>query len=122
MTKSTAQLDVAFAADASEIRSADWGGMTCAHITMEAGTDFTPLLEGLENDHCQVPHWGYVIDGRVRVTYEDGTEEVVEGGQLYYWPPGHTARFDEDTEYVEFSPQEGMHDVLDHVKKKMAAA
>ena len=40
-----------------------WGGMTVDMNAAPAGTDFTPLLEGLENDHCQVPHWGYVIEG-----------------------------------------------------------
>jgi len=122
MRESTDALPLTLDAGTAQIRSADWGEMTCAHMTMEQGVDFTPLLEGLQDDHCQVPHWGYVIKGRVHVTYTDGTEETVEGGQLYYWPPGHTVRFEEDTEYVEFSPQTGMQGVVEHVQAKLAAA
>ncbi len=38
---------------------------------------------------------------------------------MYYWPPGHTVRFEEDTEYVEFSPKHQMDEVLAHVERKM---
>ena len=39
-----------------------------------------PLLEGLEGDLCQCPHWGYLIEGRIRVSYQDGTQETVSAG------------------------------------------
>ncbi len=37
-----------------------WGGMTVAINEPMAGTDFTPILKGLKDDLCQVPHWGYL--------------------------------------------------------------
>jgi len=40
-----------------------WGGLSVDVNNAPKGTDFTPLLEGLENDHCQVLHWGYVVKG-----------------------------------------------------------
>lgn len=62
----------------ANIRSANWGEMTSAFNRMGEGVDFTPLLEGLPDDHCQCPHWGYVLKGRIRVSYTDGTGETVE--------------------------------------------
>ncbi len=52
----------------------------------------------------------------------DGTEEVTEGGNLYYWPAGHTAVVEEDVEFLEFSPKNEMKKVLQHVKQKLQAA
>jgi hypothetical protein len=43
------------------------------YFSLGAGTDITPLLEGLEGDLCQAPHWGYLIAGEVVVTYADGS-------------------------------------------------
>ena len=42
-------------------------------FSLGAGTDIAPLLEGLADDACQAPHWGYMISGAVDVTYTDGT-------------------------------------------------
>jgi ethanolamine utilization protein EutQ (cupin superfamily) len=103
------------------IRASDWGGMNAALMSFPAGTDFCPLLEGLKNDHCQCPHWGYLVEGRIRVTYEDGTTETVEAGEIYYWPPGHTILIEETTLQAEFSPAREMEAVLDHVVGRMAA-
>lgn len=89
------------------------------HFTLTAGTDLTALLEGLENDMCQSPHWGYILDGTLRVTYADGTEEVDETGDLFYWPPGHTLRAEADSDFVLFSPQHEHGEVIEHVKNKL---
>jgi len=122
MKETKEQLPVAMDAGPATIRSADWGEMTSAFMQMGEGVDFTPLLEGLPDDHCQCPHWGYVLKGSIHVSYTDGTEETVEAGQMYYWPPGHTVRFEEDTAYVEFSPRQEMSEVLAHVEQKMASS
>ena len=74
----------------------DWGNINVARIRFPAGADATPLLEGLPNNLCQCPHWGMVIKGSIHVTYTDGAEETVNAGEVYYWPPGHTVRVDED--------------------------
>ena len=93
--------------------------LAAEHMQFAAGTDITPLLEGLPNDHCQVPHWGYVIDGEITIGYEDGSEEVDRGGDVVYWPPGHTARAEQDTEVILFSPGQDHRDVFDHMAAKM---
>ena len=97
-----------------------WGGMTVDLNNAPAGTDFTPLLQGLENDHCQVPHWGYVVQGAIKIIYEDGNSEVFREGEAFYMKPGHTAQVLEDVKLVSFSPEEGMHDLGDHLEEKVA--
>ncbi len=97
-----------------------WGGMTVDLNNAPAGTDFTPLLVGLENDHCQVPHWGYVVDGAIQIEYEDGSSEVFREGEAFYMKPGHTAQVLEDLKLVSFSPEDGMHDLAAHLDKKVA--
>ncbi len=98
-----------------------WGGLTVDVNNAPKGTDFTPLLEGLENDHCQVPHWGYVVKGSVLIQYEDGTSETFKEGEAFYMKPGHTAKVLEDLQLVSFSPEDGMHELSDHLEKKVAA-
>jgi hypothetical protein len=88
-------------------------------FTLSAGVDTTPLFQGLEGDLCQCPHWGYVLEGRLTVRYTDEPEETDVAGDLFYWPPGHTVRADEDSEIVLFSPQEEHTAVIDHMRAKM---
>ena len=93
--------------------------MGAEYFSLAAGTDMAPLLEGLEGDLCQSPHWGYVIEGGLTVTFKDGAEEKTHAGDLFYWPPGHTIRADKDTDFVLFSPQREHTEVIDHVNKKL---
>ncbi len=97
-----------------------YGKISGEYFSLGAGTDIAPLLQGLECDLCQSPHWGYLLQGEVTVTYADGTEEAVHGGDLFYWPPGHTVRVGEAAEVVLFSPQDEHSKVIDHMLNKMA--
>lgn len=96
-----------------------YGAIGAEYFTLAAGTDVTPLLEGLENNLCQSPHWGYVIEGGLTVTFGDGAEEKTNAGDLFYWPPGHTVRADIDSDFVLFSPQHEHTEVINHIKKKV---
>ncbi len=96
------------------------GRIGAEYFSLGAGTDLAPLLEGLEEDACHAPHWGYVIEGDVMVTYVDGDSERCLGGDLFYWPPGHSVRVSEDAELVLFSPQESHGAVMDHIGSKLA--
>ena len=89
------------------------------YFSLGAGADIAPLLKGLEGDLCQSPHWGYLLQGELTVTYADNSEEVIKGGDLFYWPPGHTVRVSEDAEIILFSPQEEHGKVIDHLREKM---
>lgn len=79
---------------------------SAASISHSARADITPLIKGLEGDLCQAPHWGYVLEGKLTVTYGDGAEEVIRGGDLFHRPLGHTVRVGEDAEVILFSPQD----------------
>ena len=122
MKRKTHDLPIAHEALGEMVRGEDWGGTTSAYMEYPAGLDFTPLLAGLEHDLCQCPHWGYLIEGRIRVDYHDGTEETIEAGDLYYWPSGHTIVVEEAVRMVEFSPHDQMSQVLGHVVGKLGAA
>lgn len=97
-----------------------YGGMAIAYNEIPGGSDVTPLLEGLKNNSCHCPHWGYILQGAMRVKYDDGAEEVLNAGDVYYLPPGHTAIIEEDLKIVEFSPEKEFGEVMEHVGKKMA--
>lgn len=96
-----------------------YGELSGEYFTLAAGTDITPLLAGLEDDHCQCPHWGYVLEGALTVSYSDGSEEADRAGDLFYWPPGHTVRADDDSEIVMFSPQDEHAEVIEHMLTKI---
>ncbi|PLW84429.1 hypothetical protein CWI75_00370 [Kineobactrum sediminis] len=95
-----------------------YGKMGAEYFSFGAGTDITELLHGLENDSCQSPHWGYVVEGSITALYTDGRKETSETGDLFYWPPGHSVRAEEDTDIVMFSPQKEHGAVIDHIRKK----
>src|SRR4030095_7868113 len=97
-----------------------YGGMTVAFNEIPAGTDFSPLLQGLKNNSCHCPHWGYVVDGELLVKYDNGTEETLTSGDVFYLPPGHTAIVKKDLKFLDFSPEKELSEVMSHIAKKMA--
>lgn len=100
--------------------AAGFGMMSGEYFSLGAGTDIAPLLQGLKGDMCQSPHWGYVIQGELTVSYADGTDEVIRGGDLFYWPPGHSVKVGADAEVILFSPQHEHGEVIDHMLHKLA--
>ena len=98
-----------------------YGTISGEYFSLGAGTDIAPLLQGLKGDLCQSPHWGYVLQGEITVTYADGAHEVISGGDLFYWPPGHTVKVAQDAEVILFSPRHEHGEVIDHMRKKMGA-
>jgi hypothetical protein len=97
------------------------GALGAEHFTIGAGTDLAPLLKGLDGDACASAHWGYVITGRVVVDYSDGASETCDEGDVFYWPPGHSVRTEQDTQMVLFSPQADHTPVIDHIRDQLAA-
>ena len=113
-------LPIVFEVPDAEIRSTDVGGMTVSFYRLPAG-DLRPILEGLPDDACPCPHWGYVVSGRLRL--HTGTEtRDVEAGQGYYVGPGHTAETIEPTEVFEVSPTPQSLEVWEHFKAKLLQA
>ena len=96
-----------------------YGKISGEYFSLAAGTDISPLLKGLDGDLCQSPHWGYIMEGKLSVTFADGHLEAAEASEIFYWPPGHTVKADEDTEMVLFSPQHEHSHVINHILEKL---
>lgn len=128
MHEKTGELPMLIESEAATVRqmpgfgaATEYGELGAEYMEFAAGTDVTPLLEGLPGDLCASPHWGYMIEGSVVLTYDDGSEEPTAGGELFYWRPNHTLRAEEDTKLVLFSPAHEHVEVLEHAKANMGA-
>jgi len=85
---------------------AEWDGYAMAFETVPKG--FPPggdaAWEGLPEDLCQCPHWGYLLKGKALLRLADGRELEINEGDLYYCPPGHKLYAIEAFENLEFNP------------------
>ena len=100
----------------------NFGPYTVGFETYTADADLAPLFAGLPNDHCQCPHMGYVVRGKLKFTFEDGREEIYEAGDAYYAPPGHLPYLYGGSEVVEFSPSTELQKTLEVVERNLAAS
>jgi hypothetical protein len=89
------------------------------YFTLAAGIDTTPLFQGLHDNVCQCPHWGFVLRGQLTTTDASGSKETVAANDLFYWPPGHNVKVDADAEIVMFSPQHEHSHVINHMIEKV---
>jgi hypothetical protein len=96
------------------------GGYTVGFETYTEDADMAPLFKGLPDDRCQSPHWGYVIKGRVAYNV-GGRDEVIDAGEAYYVPPGHTPKIFAGTELIEFSPTDELSRTIEQVTKNLEA-
>ncbi len=85
-------------------RYMEWGDFDVGWEGWQAGRDSTQAFKALPGGSCQVPHWGYLIKGRMRIKYGD-LEEVINAGEAFYMEPGHIPITEEDCELVTFSPK-----------------
>lgn len=91
------------------------GKISGEYFSLSAGVDTTPLFMGLEGNLCQCPHWGFLLSGQLTTTDSKGIEEIVNGKDLFYWPPGHNVKVNADAEIVMFSPQHEHTHVINHM-------
>jgi len=101
-------------------RSSDLDGYTVNFVSILEGHDLAPMLKVLPGEHCSCPHWGYVLNGRLTITYPDRTE-TFDAGDAFYMPPGHTPAADSGTEFVMFSPADQLAATDAAIKAGMAA-
>ncbi len=99
-----------------------YGTMSGEHFSLSAGLDISPLLRGLEDDLSRSPHWGYVVEGRLTISYADRTQEVTSARDSFCWPPGHTIRVEENADLILLSPRNEHTCVMEHVVSKMGGA
>ena len=98
----------------------DVDGYTVNLVKFNQDIDSTPFLKGLPGDKCQSPHWGYVLSGKVTFGFDDH-DEVIEPGEAFYVPPGHTQRAEAGTEYLQFSPAEELRRVDEVMTRNLQA-
>ena len=85
--------------------SAEWDGYLVDFAKLKEQGDMSPLLEGLPDNMCHSPHWGYLFKGKMVMKYKD-REETINAGDAFYMEPGHVPTFiEEGTEYLMFSPK-----------------
>ena len=104
-----------------EDRSEDLDGYTAGFTSFKADMDPAPFFQGLPDDRCQCPHWGYVIKGKITFRFAD-REETYETGDAYYVPPGHTPLVYDGNEIVEFSPTAELAKKMEVLNRNMAAS
>jgi glyoxylate utilization-related uncharacterized protein len=92
------------------------GGYTVGFETFTEDVDMTDRLKGLPDDRCQSQHWGYVVKGKLTYKMAD-RDEVIEGGEAFYVPAGHTLITDAGTEVVFFSPTREWHETVEKIGK-----
>lgn len=66
------------------------GGMTVGRATYEPGWKWSEHVGAPKGEEsCRVEHVGLVLSGRAVAKMDDGTERVMEPGDLFHVPPGH---------------------------------
>jgi uncharacterized cupin superfamily protein len=102
-------------------RGGDLDDITVDFVTIRQGHSLASLLRGLPGDSCQCPHWGYLLAGKITVTYADG-EETYQAGDAFYMLPGHVPAAEAGTEFVQFSPREQLAETLAAMRANAARA
>jgi hypothetical protein len=100
-------------------RMGQLGPYTVNFESMPADFGGPDFFRGLPDDACQCEHWGYVIKGRLAVTYTDGSEEIINAGEAYYLRPGHVGKALEETQTVEFSPTAEWQRTMEQIGKNI---
>lgn len=96
------------------------GGYSVCFESHTADGDLADLFRGLPGDRCQLPRWGYVIEGKVAFRLPHG-EETYVAGDAYYVPPGHTPVHYAGAEIVEFSPTDALAQTIPVVLENLGA-
>jgi hypothetical protein len=91
--------------EVAEDRSCALDDYTVNFVTIRQDHDLAPMLASLPGGMCHCPHWGVMTKGRMIVTYPD-RQEMLEAGDAFYMPPGHTPAADAGAEFIMFSPAE----------------
>ena len=100
-------------------RREDMNGYAVEFVSFGADSDLDAPLQALPSGACQCPHWGYVLEGRMRFVYAD-REEVYEAGDAFYTPPGHRPYVEAGTELLQFSPTKELAETERAIQEWMA--
>jgi len=68
------------------------GGRQVARGTFEPGWRWSVDLKPIAGTQsCETSHLGYLLQGRMRITMDDGAEQEIAQGEVVAIPPGHDA-------------------------------
>ena len=77
------------------------GGVTVGRASYEPGWVWSEHVgKPAGQDLCEVEHVGLVVSGRSAVKMKDGTEVVLEPGDVFFIQPGHDSWVVGDEPYV----------------------
>ena len=80
---------------------ASLGGVTVGRASYEPGWIWSEHVgKPAGHDLCEVEHVGLVVSGRCAVKMTDGSESVLEPGDLFFIRPGHDSWVVGDEPYV----------------------
>lgn len=89
-------------------RSAHWGDMEAGYTVFDHVLDTTEVnkIGGLPGGVCPCPHYGYVLEGAITVSYPgiDWPDETATAGEVYFFPAGHVLNYPEPTRHLECRP------------------
>jgi len=79
--------------DKTEVNVVDLGGgLKAARVQMQPGWKWSECIKPIVGtDSCQVHHEGTLVQGRMHVRHDDGTEIEIGPGDAYVISPGHDA-------------------------------
>jgi uncharacterized cupin superfamily protein len=81
------------------------GSVTVGRATLEPGWKWSTCVKPLAGtESCEADHMGYMLQGRMRVVMDDGTERLYRAGDAALIPAGHDAEVvgDEAVVFVDF--------------------
>ncbi len=113
--KTAGEVPVVIAGEGVEVRLIEVGEMTMSFIRLAQGVDLGPALVGLPGDLCPCPHWGYMLEGALRMRTASG-DKTYRAGQGFYWAAGHAPVAEEDCAYIDFSPTKEFAAVISHIQ------
>ena len=91
-SKSFDSPDETRAPDKTKVEVLDLGTAKAARITFQPGWRWSDCVKPVAGtDSCQARHVGAVVQGRLHVKHDDGTEVEVGPGDAYVIEPGHDA-------------------------------
>jgi hypothetical protein len=89
--------------DKTKIEVVDLGGTKVARMTAQPGWRWSECIKPVVGgDSCQVHHLGVVVEGRLHVVHDDGSEADVGAGAAYEIKPGHGAWVVGDEPFVAY--------------------
>src|SRR2546422_2506089 len=81
-----------FVGGTGRVELVDLNGHAVGRGTFEPGWRWSEHVKPIAGtDSCQVDHIGYVLEGRMALKMDDGTEREVGPGDAFHMPPGHDA-------------------------------